>query len=170
MYYSNEFKNFKYIRDSYQGTDWYIELGFPSVQLFDQIFGSMFESVEQLKSRPDEMSPALHVNAIAAPKINDFAMLAPDDSALEFFSVSFKYQIDFLTPEGNLIHTWSFVAYGKARWHFFDEDESVREATMMALRDAAATLALDYHKQVPFIDWLDRRGHTQLTETVSDNY
>jgi hypothetical protein len=170
MYYSNEFKNFKYDKDSYQGTDWYIDLGYPNTQLFDQIFGSMFEGLEQLRSRPDETSPALHVNAIAAPNIIDFAMLAPEDSALDFFSVSFKYRIDFLTPEGNLIHSWSFVAYGKARWHFFDEDESVREATMMALRDAAATLALDYEKQTPFTDWLESEGSMQITETLSNNY
>ncbi len=170
MYYSNEFKNFKYEKDSYQGTDWYMDLGYPSTQLFDQIFGSMFKSIEQLNTRPDETSPALHVNAIAAPNITDFAMLAPEDSALDFFSVSFKYKIDFLTPEGNLIHTWSFVAYGKARWHFMNEDESVREATMMALRDAAATLALDYPKQTPFTDWLEREGTISVAETMSYNH
>ena len=170
LYYSNEFKNFKYLKDSYQGTDWYIDLGYPSTQLFDQIFDSMFEKIEQIRIRPDETSPALHVSAIAAPNITEFAMLAPEDSALDFFSVSLKYKIEFLTPQGNLIHSWSFVAYGKARWHFLHEDESVREATMMALRDAAATLALDFEKQTPFTEWLEREGNLQIMETVSDNY
>ena len=91
----------------------------------------------------------------------------PERSAtpLDFFSLSFKYKIDVFSAAGDLVADWTINAYGKAPSYALKSRESVKEALMVALRDAAASITLDFPRQPGVIRFISERSdsiaHTQ---------
>ena len=110
---------------------------------------------ELAPNNPYEM-PALLAKPGVLNRINDFGLLDPAASPLEFFSLSFKYKIDVFSPNGKLVTDWTINAYGKAPAYALGNKESVKEALMVALRDAAASLTLDFPRLPGVAGYVDR--------------
>jgi len=103
----------------------------------------MFEQVVQVDD-PDTLSePVPGIDAILKPTIEEFAFLSPADSGLGFFSVSIKYRLTLYQPDGQFATSWIFTAYGKNRVEGLAQEDDLKEATIIALRDAAAAVAVE---------------------------
>ena len=143
IHYDEAFKSYTYEQSIHHGPTWQIHLGQPNVELFDQMLGQMFEQVVQVDD-PDTLTEAVPgLDAILKPSIEEFALLSPRDSGLGFFSVSIKYRLSLYQPDGQFATSWIFTAYGKNRVEGLAQEDDLKEATVIALRDAAAAVAVE---------------------------
>ena len=143
VYYDDAFRNYFYEQSIHHGPTWHINLGEPNVQLFDQVLAGMFEDVVMVDD-PDTMTEAIPgIDGILKPEIEEFALLSPVDSGLGFFSVSIKYRLNLYNPDGSFATSLVFTAYGKNRVEGLSQEDDLKDAIMIALRDAAAAVAVE---------------------------
>ncbi|MGH8495557.1 MAG: hypothetical protein ACREVN_05430 [Gammaproteobacteria bacterium] len=135
-----------------------VKFGAANVEQFDNVFRSLFERAVPLEQMPAEGSSIPNVDAIIEPRIEEYAALTPDDSGQQFYAASIKYRIHLFSPDGTLIASWPVNAYGKSQWRAFRDKRVLREASMLAIRDAAASLALGFADQQQVRTWLRSKG------------
>lgn len=155
--YEDSFRNYVYEQHPADGGKWRIELGDLNIQFFDRVFSSMFRRVITVDGVPLE-DQEQGVQAVLKPTIEEYGFLTPRDSGLKFFAVSIKYRVQMFSPEGELIASWPIVAYGKSQARGLTGKDSLQDATRLAIRDGAAAMVLDFHKQPPVREWLVDQG------------
>lgn len=140
--------------------DWRIDVGPIQAKLFKQITNAMFIEAPLVES----VTPTgLALDAVLAPSIVDFQISIPSQTRSEFYEVWIKYLMRLYDPQGTLIAEWPLTAYGKANRGDFGALESsdgpgIQHATMTALRDAGAFLALRFTSVPEVRAWLDSRA------------
>ena len=158
LYFAPEFKSYKPEEVLYQRSNWKVDLGTASVQMFRQVFVNLSNQVVLMKDKPGAGTPVEDVDLIVVPSFVDFGLLDPSATPLDFFSLSFKYKIDVFSTTGDLVADWTINAYGKAPSYAMNSQESVREALIVALRDAAASITLDFPRQPGVIKYISDRS------------
>ena len=154
MYFPDEFKTFKYkevMRDS--GT-WNIDLGGQNLDFFRNLFSSMFAGVEEVGEPLFARGEMLHLDGVIVPRIMKYGFLTPSISGLKFYSASIQYQIQLYDRAGAVIGEWSIVGYGKSEGGTFSADEALGEATMLAIRDGGARIAIEMSQQPQVVKWV----------------
>ena len=137
-----------------------IELGSTQVPVFERVFDAMFARTEHLESLD---APSADVDAIIVPVVEELAVLDPRPDPQRLLRESgIKYKIDIYDPNGELLSSWPLPAYGKSNSRNFgfmesSSDLGLNEATIWALRDAAAHFAF-YFPQAPEIRTLAARA------------
>ena len=151
IYYEDGFRTFKH-----QETDTRlsVDLGAPNVKLFDQIFSKMFARAVPVGTQQGQ--PGL--DAVIEPMIETFEYLEPAISGSKFYAVTIRYRISVYGPDGGVIASWPLVAYGKSRSKTLNSGESLGEATLLAMRDAAAILSTEFKDQKQVKAWLLARN------------
>lgn len=140
--------------------DWRVEVGPMQTKLFEQITRAMFLEAVPVTS----IAPAnTDLDAVLAPSIAEFQIAIPSQTRSDFYEVWIKYQMRLYDTHGTLIAEWPLTAYGKANkgdFGFMDNSDqlAIRQATMTALRDAAAFLSLRFSTVPNVRAWLDARS------------
>ncbi len=138
--------------------DWRVEVGPMQAKLFRQIASAMF-----LEAVPvDSVAAGPNLDAVLAPSIVEFQISIPSQTRSEFYEVWIKYMMRLYDTHGALIAEWPLTAYGKANredFGFMESSDSpaIRQATMTALRDAGAFLALRFSTVPEVRAWLNSR-------------
>jgi hypothetical protein len=138
---------------------WRIEIGEMQPKLFNTVLGAMFQSVRQYPSLAD----AAGATGVVVPEIVDFQISIPARTRSNLYEVWIKYMIRLYDESGALVVEWPLTAYGKSSREDYgvlqDTDRpGMEDATMIALRDAGAFLALRF-PQVPQVQaWLARHA------------
>lgn len=155
--YDDNFRNYVFEQSPEEGGKWRVELGGLNIQFFDRVFSTMFRRVITVDSIP-VIADASPVQAVLRPTIEEYGFLTPRDSGLKFYAVSIKYRVQMFSPTGDLIASWPIVAYGKSPAKGLSGKDSLQDATRLAIRDGAAAMVLDFHKQPTIRDWLVSNG------------
>jgi len=143
LYLSDEFVNYRY-RESVAGdAKWDIDIGKANVALFESVSRRLFRSATRVSSRP-EGAAAAGFNAIIEPSVVAFEFSLPSQSATEQYSVWIRYSVKVFRPDGELLTAWNISAYGESGSTLLRPARSMQEATILALRDAAATLTVGF--------------------------
>ena len=70
-----------------------------------------------------------------------------------------RYRMRLLAADGSPLAEWPLIGYGKANKANYGAIEqkaaALNEATIWALRDAAAVLSFQFREQTAVQDWLD---------------
>ena len=107
-------------------------------------------------TRPDGSKPA--VAGIIAPSIEEVQFAIPRQTGGEFYEVWIRYRLDLYDTNGNRLGEYPVIGYGKANKANFgglgQASPALNEATMWALRDAAAMLSFQFRDQSESKDWL----------------
>jgi hypothetical protein len=140
--------------------DWRVEVGPMQTKLFRQVSTAMFtESIPV-----DSLTPSQgDLDAVLAPTIAEFQISIPSQTRSDFYEVWIKYLMHLYDTHGTLIAEWPLTAYGKANKADFGFMESsdklaIQQATMTALRDAGAFLALRFSSVPEIRSWLEARA------------
>jgi len=155
VYYDQALRDFAYLEYSETGQEEFnIESGLSHMQLFDAVLPAMFDRVVFIDTM--EEAPALGVDAIFAPAIEEFQLALPAKTKLDVYEVWIKYNMRLLSPEGDYIAVWVLTSYGKTPTAtFLSVEEAINEAAVVALRDLASSFSLSF-TQVPEVrDWLN---------------
>ncbi len=136
VFYSPEFNNYVYTDEEGKVE---FELGSKQRAVYDRVFQAMFADTVALTSIDGPPRPE-PLDVVLEPVLDEYGFLTPAETATKFYSVSLKYHIRLYQDDGTLIGYWPFVAYGKDRKGFGNNNVSLGEATTLALRDAAAAI------------------------------
>lgn len=148
---------------SYQATPVegvFIDMGGAQVELLAKAFRGLFTQVDVVTSR-SEVPPDADI--VIMPSVLEVQLSTPSESYLNVYEVWIKYNLDLETAAGEPIDSWFMPAYGKTPDSFMlSRNEAIEEATVVALRDAGAKLALDFFRIPSVYSWMERQRDTQV--------
>lgn len=154
LYLSPEFGNYTYKekRPGPAGQEWTINIGHPQAQVFRELLGGLFRSVEVLDA---PTSGKGDLAAVIVPSVAEFQFALPADTKAKVFEIWVKYDLGILDAKGVEIGHWQFTAYGKTPTAFLTSDEeAIRAATIVGLRDAGASLVSGLERDPRLREWL----------------
>jgi hypothetical protein len=140
--------------------DWRVEIGPMQARLFRKIAAAMFVESVQVDSIAGAGGD---LDAVLAPTIAEFQISIPSQTRSDFYEVWIKYTMRLYDIHGTLIAQWPLTAYGKANkadFGFMENSDklAIRQATLTALRDAAAFLSLRFATVPEVKAWMKSRG------------
>lgn len=137
-------------------SDWIVKTGEAQVQMWSQLFDRMFADVRPLEARPapDQMNPA--VDAVLIPRVDELQYAIPAHTNIKVYEIWMRYAFELVSISGDPIAEWTMTAYGKTPTAFLQSDEeAVRLAGVVALRDAGAHFITTFHKVPEVARWLE---------------
>lgn len=187
VYFDDTLKNYVHEEELEDYGDYRIDIGASQVPVFAQVFDAMFdrvvpvtqESTADQAGEDDSATPStpatvsfrpvvdglrMPVDGILAPSIDEVQFAIPDQTGGEFYEVWIRYNLKLLGADGALLGEWPVIGYGKANQRNFgaiDQKEvALNEATIWALRDAAAWLSFQFPDQAEVQTWLNTLDDT----------
>ena len=102
---------------------------------------------------------AHEIGHILGHNLIGFQISIPAQTSSDLYEVWIKYRLRLYDNKGELIVEWEFPAYGRANREDYrllsDKDEpALEDATMTALRDAAAEISLRFRDRPELKAWL----------------
>ena len=143
LHFTEEFANYHYREDVPGDTKWDIALGKANVALFESVSRRLFRRATRVASRPSG-SAASAFDAIVEPSITAFEFSLPSQSATKQYSVWIRYTVKVFRPDGTELTAWNISAYGESDSTLLRPARSMEQATILALRDAAAMLTVNF--------------------------
>lgn len=158
IWYEPEFANHEFY-DEAKGradSDWVVKTGEAQVQMWGQLFNRMFVTVKPLDGRPapEQMNPA--VDAVLIPRVDELQYALPTHTNINVYEIWLRYAFELVTTGGEPIAEWTMTAYGKTPTAFLkSQEEAVRLAGVVALRDAGAHFITTFQKVPEVAQWLE---------------
>jgi len=143
LYFSEDFANYRYREDVAGDAKWDIDLGKANVALFESVSRRLFRTATRVSARPTG-ADAAKFNAVIEPSVAAFEFSLPSQSATEQYSVWIRYTVKVFRPDGEPLTDWTISAYGESGSTMLRPARSMEQATILALRDAAATLIVSF--------------------------
>ncbi len=137
-----EFEHFVHEEEIYGQQSWSIDLGRSNAALFEQLFAYMFSNVVILSPEDDPM--LMPIDALIEPTIDAFEFSTPEQSSTEAFAVWIRYRLKVYDPDGKLVSNWPVAAYGKSQTTTLGDSDALRNAAILAMRDAAALMIMKF--------------------------
>lgn len=160
VYYDEAFRNFSFteINDNTGKDQLIINSGSSQVKLFDTVLPAVFEQVVHLENL-ENVAERDNLDAVFVPVIQEFQVGLPEKTKLNVYEIWIKYNMRLSETNGDYIADWVMTAYGKSPTETFKStDEGVNNATVVALRDLAASFSLGFQSIPEVNDWLKERG------------
>jgi hypothetical protein len=163
IYYPPAFRDFTHEEKIYEQGTWTIDMGTQNLEFFRGMFTAMFDQsveIEELdipsgdEVSAESLSVPEGLDGIIVPEITKYGFLTPQISGLSFFSASIHYRISIYDKAGNLAVNWVVVGYGKSPTSMFGDGEALKEATILAIRDGGARIAIGTVQHPAVLKWL----------------
>ena len=154
VFYSEEFRSFRHKEDIREAGNWDIDLGPQNLTFFSNLLDSLFLDVEQVREPPLTSEEMADLDGVVIPRIEKYGFLTPSISGLKFYSASIEYRIALYNSAGEKIGDWNIIGYGKSEGGMFTSDEAINEATVLAIRDGGARIAIELIDQPAVREWM----------------
>lgn len=159
IWYEPEFAAHEFFDEAKGRADstWLVKTGEAQVQMWSQLFDRMFLRVEKMdgKPAPQQMNPA--VDAVIIPRVDELQYAIPAHTNVKVYEIWMRYAFELVTTNGEPIAEWTMTAYGKTPTAFLQSDEeAVRLAGVVALRDAGAHFITSFQKVPEVAQWLEQ--------------
>lgn len=166
IYYSDEFRHYSYQEEIREAGTYNINLGSQNLIFFSNLMNSIFLDVQEVHEPPLTPEEMTHLDGLIIPRIEKYGFLTPGISGLKFYSASIEYRIELYNKAGNKIGDWNIIGYGKSEGGMFTSDEAINEATVLAIRDSGARIAIELIDQRAVQDWV--RELAEQAEAMED--
>lgn len=154
VFYSEEFRSFRHKEEIREAGNWDIDLGPQNLTFFSNLLDSLFLDVEQVREPPLTAEEMADLDGVVVPRIEKYGFLTPSISGLKFYSASIEYRIALYNSAGEKIGDWNIIGYGKSEGGMFTADEAINEATVLAIRDGGARIAIELIDQPAVREWM----------------
>ena len=156
IYYSEEFVSFRHSEVSSEIGNWNIDIGKQNFRFFKSLFNSMFADVVVLGA-PEFTSELFEdVDAVLVPRVKEYGFLTPFLSGLNFYSASINYELKLYDAPDSVFLSWDVLGYGKSEGGLLGKEEAVNNATLLAIRDSGARIAIEFPALEATKNWLAR--------------
>jgi hypothetical protein len=160
--YPKEFDHYVYQEEVLGDDDWTIDLGSANKGLFNNLFGDMFSSVHVVKDGEDLKT--LQFDAYIEPSIEAFEFSIPAQSRTKAYAVWIRYRLKVFDSDGTQISNWPVSAYGKQQAGKFNGATAIKQAAILAMRDATAVIGIQMDKATGISKISDRSNSAVLSE------
>jgi hypothetical protein len=140
LYLGDAFVNHVHRETLPGGRDWSIDLGEANATLFRQLVTGMFEEVAPVQ----RLAAGGALDAVIRPSIEDYQFSTPQQSGTDYFEAWIEYRMHVYSPRGKLVAEWPVTAYGRSPAEFLGANDALLEASVRAMRDAAAAVVLGF--------------------------
>jgi len=126
-----------------------VALGKAQTDAFVRMMQAMFSRVVMLEVPAAAAKTDAEIRGVLEPVLEDYAVVTPTDSGKPMYAASLKYTINLYSPRGEPSGSWTFTGYGTQPASSFpgQEEEALKAATSLAMRDAAAKLVAEFRDQ-----------------------
>lgn len=162
FHYTPAFSTYRYTSDPGEKPTWEIGLGAANVGLFDRLGQRLFRETAVLDALPQPGNPA-SLDVIIEPTVDAFEVSLPEQSTADQYAVWIRYTVRVYGPEGGLVTAWKLSGYGEAGKDALRPARSMEQATVLAMRDAAATISIEFARQ-PGIEQLLQEKSSASTD------
>jgi hypothetical protein len=169
VWYEPEFTEHEFFDEAKGRADstWLVKTGEAQVQMWSQLFDHMFLRVEKMEGKPapEQMNPA--VDAVIIPRVDELQYAIPAHTNIKVYEIWMRYAFELVTTGGEPIAEWTMTAYGKTPTAFLQSDEeAVRLAGVVALRDAGAHFITSFQKVPEVAQWLEQLQQQRTASTA----
>jgi hypothetical protein len=155
--YSDELKQFAHVEDPIADSEWTIRLGAANLSMLQTVFTGMFATTLELDaSAAGESAPG--VDLIIEPNLDELEFALPEQMASDQYTVWLRYKLRLLAPDGKRIGDWRITGYGQEDQGAMGmgSETAMEEATVIALRDAAANIITGFESAPGIADYLPK--------------
>ncbi|MGI9322210.1 MAG: hypothetical protein ACR2PJ_01380 [Pseudomonadales bacterium] len=156
VHYTEDFRNFSHEEKLDEAGTWNIALGSQNLSFFQTLFAKLFVSVREVGELPLSAEEMAGLDGILVPTIAKYGFLPPAVSGLKFYSASIEYHVALYDVANAKVGEWMIVGYGKSEGGMFTGDDAMNEATMLAIRDGGARIAIELINQPGVQKWIKR--------------
>lgn len=145
--YGPEFSDYRYVEALPQYGEWTFDLGGANRKLFEILFSALFAETVAVPSIESAAQAHPDLDVVIEPAVEALEFALPSQSRSDQYSVWIRYNLAIYEPTGDLITNWPVSAYGESDSRTFGASKSMKQATIRAMRDAAAIIALGFAGQ-----------------------
>lgn len=128
------------------GVSWQVELGDGHRRLSNDLFKGAFTEVVEVEDV--EKARALgDAKAIFEPRIEQYSFATARETGGRYYAVTIRYRINLYTPTGELADTYTLTGYGNALAKGMNSGKPLSNASVNAMRDAAAKFLVQFPDQ-----------------------
>lgn len=128
------------------GVEWTIALGDGHTHLMKEVFKDSFDQVQEFKDL-DEARNAPDIKAIFEPRIEQYSFVTARETGGRYYAVTIRYRINLYTPTGEKADSLTLTGYGNALAKGVSSGKPLEEASLSAMRDAAAKFLVQFPDQ-----------------------
>jgi hypothetical protein len=158
VHYTSEFKQFLHEEKVQERGTYKVDIGQQNYSFFQRLFEAMFVETREVSAPPLSAEEGEGLAGVIVPEIEKYGFLSPHISGLIFYSASIHYHLTIYDLEGVPLAEWDVVGYGKSPSSSFGEGQALGEATMLAIRDGGARIAMETVHQPGVSKWISSRG------------
>jgi hypothetical protein len=147
LYYSPQLTDYVHSEADDAETEWSLDLGNANIRMLDTVFAALFTATQRLASMPAPGEAVTGLDAIIAPAIDAVEISLPSQSRTDQYAVWIRYNLDVHAPDGQLVVRWPVSAYGQSDSDGLSGEKPMARAAVLALRDAEATIAVEFARQ-----------------------
>jgi hypothetical protein len=128
------------------GVDWKIDLGPGQIRLMRAAFNDMFRHVEEFK----DLSAARAgkgLQAVFETRMDQYSFVTARETGGRYYAVTIRYRINLYTPRGEKADSYTLTGYGNSTATGMSGGTPLVQATVGAMRDAAAKFLVQFPDQ-----------------------
>jgi hypothetical protein len=130
------------------GTDWKVDLGPGEVKLMRDTFTDLFQQVAEFKDL-ESAKAAKDLRALFETRVDQYSFVTSRETGGRYFAVTIKYRINLYTPQGEKVDSYTLTGYGNSLAMGMSGGKPLTQATVAAMRDAAAKFLVQFPDQPP---------------------
>jgi hypothetical protein len=140
----------KYVdRETRFGVDWKVELGPGEVRLMQDVFRDLFHHVEEFKDLESARTANdfRDLKALFETRVDQYSFVTARETVGRYYAVTIRYRINLYTPQGEQVDSYTLTGYGNSLASGMSGDKQLTQATIAAMRDAAAKFLVQFPDQ-----------------------
>jgi hypothetical protein len=130
------------------GIDWKVDLGPGEVKLMRDTFTDLFQHVAEFKDL-ESAKAAKDLQALFETRVDQYSFVTSRETGGRYFAVTIKYRINLYTPQGEKVDSYTLTGYGNSLAMGMSGGKPLSQATVAAMRDAAAKFLVQFPDQPP---------------------
>jgi hypothetical protein len=137
----------KYIdKETRYGVDWKVDLGPGEVRLMEDVFKDLFSHVQEFKDLQAARA-AKDLKAVFETRVDQYSFVTARETKGRYYAVTIRYRINLYTPQGEKVDSYTLTGYGNSLAVGMSGGKPLTQATVSAMRDAAAKFLVQFPEQ-----------------------
>ena len=128
------------------GIDWKVDLGPGEVRLMRDTFADLFQHVDEFKNL-ESAKAGKDLKALFETRVDQYSFVTSRETGGRYYAVTIKYRINLYTPLGEKVDSYTLTGYGNSLAQGMSGGKPLTQATVGAMRDAAAKFLVQFPEQ-----------------------
>lgn len=128
------------------GIDWKVDLGPGEARLMRDTFGDLFQHVEEFKNL-ESARAGKDLKALFETRVDQYSFVTARETGGRYYAVTIRYRINLYTPQGEKVDSYTLTGYGNSLAMGMSGGKPLTQATVGAMRDAAAKFLVQFPEQ-----------------------